>query len=61
MTHIRITEPRLAIDRGRYTTPITTLEERTCTMCQSQDTEEEAHFLLHCGQYNMTRNKQTNE
>ena len=49
MTRIRIHSHWLAIMRGRYTTPVTPVEDRKCkifVMCNSQDVEDEAQLML---------------
>ena len=55
MTTIRIHSHRLARERGRYTTPVTAVEDRKCKMCNSQDIEDEAHLMLSCKYYKSLR------
>ena len=53
-TKLRISAHRLAIERGRYTTPPTPAEKRTCRHCPT-DIENEYHFLIECKQYSINR------
>ena len=52
---LRISAHTLAIERGRYTRPITPLEERTCKHCHANKIEDEEHFLLECPKYDKSR------
>ena len=57
MTRIRISSLRLAIARGRYTTPVTPAEDRKWKLCNSQDIEDEAHLMLSCKYYKSLRDQ----
>jgi len=50
LTKLRISAHSLAIERGRYTRPLTPVENRTCKNCPG-DIENEYHFLIECKQY----------
>ena len=47
----------LRIETGRYERPKKTAAERTCTQCSMGETEDEAHFLLHCPKHSLLRNQ----
>ena len=38
----------LKIERGRHNNPITPINQRTCTRCESNEIDDEIHLLLHC-------------
>ena len=57
MIRIRISSHRLAIDRGRYTTPVTPAEDRKCKMCNSQAIKDETHLMLSCEYYKSLRDQ----
>ena len=38
----------LAIELGRYRSPKTPLNQRTCPICNSEELEDECHFLTSC-------------
>ena len=46
LTRIRLQSNRLGIIRGRYTRPITPVQDRLCPSCSVLD--DEAHLILHC-------------
>jgi hypothetical protein len=46
----------LHIETGRFTAPITLLEDRICKNCELNEVEDERHFLLHCTLYTDERN-----
>ena len=53
MSKFRASSHTLEIERGRYTTPITPINERLCHKCNVVETEY--HFLLNCELYNKER------
>ena len=50
LTRFRISAHTLAIERGRYTTPKTPVEQRICRHCPDR-VEDEMHFLTECGKF----------
>ena len=55
-TKFRISAHTLAIETGRHTRPITSVENRICRYCESNETEDESHALLRCIKYMDKRN-----
>ena len=53
MSRFRASSHTLEIERGRYTTPITPINERVCPKCNV--VENEYHFLLNCQLYSEER------
>ena len=53
ITRFRASSHTLEIERGRWTNPITPIDNRLCTLCQS--VEDEIHFLFHCRLYTENR------
>ena len=56
ITRIRTSSHFLAIERGRYTHPITPLDRRTCFYCPNT-LEDKHHFMIDCPAYTLTRKK----
>ena len=54
MARYRMSSHDLNIERGRYNNPITPMNQRIYTMCESNEIDNEMHFLLH---YNAMNNK----
>ena len=50
----RISVHRLHIERGRYTRPRTSVEERLCSVCK--EIEDEFHFMFECVKHRVCRN-----
>ena len=50
----RLSSHSLSIEKGRYTSPITPREERTCKICPTC-VEDEQHVLFDCPLYNIVR------
>jgi hypothetical protein len=48
LTKLRISNHKLAVETGRFTRPLTPRSERLCNICQSDQVEDESHFLLSC-------------
>ena len=45
----------LKIDRGRYNNPLTPINQRIRTRCESNEIDNEIHLLLHCNAMNNER------
>ena len=56
LTKIRISAHNLEIERGRYSRPIISREDRFCKYCKNA-VEDEKHFVLKCPLYNNIRTK----
>ena len=54
LTRLRTSSHTLEIERGRYTVPRTPICDRLCI--NSNDVEDEIHFLIHCKLYEEIRN-----
>ena len=52
---IRLGCLEIRIETGRYARPRLTEEARTCQVCQSQEVENEVHFLFNCQAYQAER------
>ena len=46
----------LRIESGRYTRPVTPVEERTCLYCSSNTLDDEKHAILNCSTFTLKRN-----
>ena len=57
LTKFRISNHKLTIETGRYSKPITPLENRICEKCFSDEIESEEHLLLKCSFYYTSRRK----
>jgi hypothetical protein len=55
LTALRISSHQLRIERGRYNRPVTPRNLRICQHCESDEIEDESHFLLSCIKYNDLR------
>jgi hypothetical protein len=53
----RISNHKLKIETGRYSKPITPLENHICEKCFSDEIESEEHLLLKCSFYYTSRRK----
>ena len=54
LSKLRVSAHSLKIERGRYTTPKTPVEQRVCQHCPDK-IEDEFHFLLQCCKYQEDR------
>jgi hypothetical protein len=45
----------LAVETGRYSHPVTPLNDRICKFCNANTVEDEKHFLLSCNAYSDIR------
>ena len=57
----RIGNHNLKIETGRHSIPKTPVNLRNCNYCNSNEIEDETHFLLSCNFYTTERNKFFNE
>ena len=48
LTRFRTSNHKLHIETGRYTRPITPVENRICSNCNSKSVEDELHFPMYC-------------
>jgi hypothetical protein len=51
LTRFRTSNHKLHIETGRYTRPITPVENRICSNCNSKSVEDELHFLMYCPKF----------
>ena len=56
LSRLRISAHHLGVEIGRYTRPITPLENRTCNYCKSGEIDHESHFLTKCSICQAERN-----
>ena len=54
LTQFRISAHNLEIERGRYTRPVTPVNQRICRRCNAS-TDSELHFLFECGLFTSQR------
>jgi hypothetical protein len=52
---VLVTNHKLHIGTGRYTHPITLVENRICSNCNSKSVEDELHFLMYCPRFENQR------
>ena len=55
MARYRMSSHDLKIERGRFNNPITPINQRICTRCESNEIDDEIHLLLHCNAMNNER------
>ena len=55
VTKLRISDHKLAIEIGRHCRPPKPVEDRTCSLCNSQSVEDEIDFLIHSSAYDFIR------
>ena len=55
LTRFRISNHCLAIEKGRHSKPKTPIEKRSCLVCDTQEIEDEEHFLCNCQFFNNLR------
>jgi hypothetical protein len=48
ITKFKISSHKLKIESGRYTRPITPLNERICDRCDKHEVDDEIHLFNHC-------------
>jgi hypothetical protein len=52
---LRVSAHNLAIETGRHITPRVPPENRICTKCDLNETEDEYHFIMNCKAYDNLR------
>jgi hypothetical protein len=57
MSKLRVSAHTLAIERGRYTRPVTPINERVCKTCTGNVIEDELHFLIDCERHATQRSQ----
>ena len=57
LTKMRLSSHKLFVERGRWLKPNVVYEQRTCTVCDSKDIEDEYHVLIKCPHYTDLRKK----
>ena len=55
MARYRMSSHDLKIERGRYNNPMTPINKRICTRCESNEIDDEIHLPLHCYAMNNER------
>ena len=48
---LRVSAHKLMIERGRYCSPKIPVEDRICKLCDSNEVEDEFHFIMNCKMY----------
>ena len=56
ISRLRTSSHRLHIETGRYTVPVTPINEHICKYCQSNEIDDEIHFLVRCNKFSIKRN-----
>ena len=56
-TKFRLNSHKLLVERGRWMKPKLQYEMRKCTLCDSEDIEDEYHVTLVCQQFKDLRTK----
>ena len=51
LTGFRTSNHKIHIETGLYTRPITPVENRICSNCNSESVEDELHFLMYCPRF----------
>ncbi len=51
MTSLRISAHKLAVERERYSRPPTPADQRLCLNCETNEVEDEYHFITQCSKY----------
>ena len=55
LCRFRLSNHKLHIEKGRHTKPKTPVESRLCTLCKTDQIEDEFHFLCVCSKYDDLR------
>ena len=55
LTRLRISAHHLKIETGRWTRPVTPLQNRICTYCDTNTVDDEKHFLHDCNIFALKR------
>ena len=56
-TKLRLSSHKLLVERGRWMKPKLQYEMRKCTLCDSEDIEDECHVTLVCQQFKDLKTK----
>ena len=56
-SRLRVSAHSLMIEKGRHFWKKIPIENRLCTLCNLNETEDEAHFMLRCTNYSNIREK----
>ena len=51
-----VSAPRLRIETGRYSSPVTPLSDRTCLFCDSNELDSEELCVIHCQTFTLKIN-----
>lgn len=57
LTKIRLSSHRFMVERGRWAKPKIQYVDRKCTLCTSNDIQDEYHMLIQCPQFKDEREK----
>ena len=60
-TKFRLSSHKLLVERGRWMKPKLQYQMRKCTLCDSEDIEDEYHVTLVCQQFKDLRTKYINK
>ena len=55
LSRYRTSAHTLRIETGRYTRPVTPVEERKCMYCKADSIDNENHFILFCETFKLKR------
>lgn len=55
LSRYRLSDHRLAVERGRHRQRWQPREQRLCSLCSQRELETEEHFLIHCDHYHSIR------
>ena len=55
ITKFKISCHKLKIESGRYTKPVTPVDDRICDRCNNSEVDDESHFFNNCTKFSETR------
>ena len=55
LSRYRTSAHNLRVESGRYTSPVTPLEQRVCVYCESGECDTELHAILECDTFKLKR------
>ena len=55
LSRYRTSSHNLRVESGRYTSPVTPLEQRVCVYCESGEVDTELHAILECDTFKLKR------
>ena len=55
VAQLRLSSHNLEIERGRHTRPKTPLANQVCRRCQTNQVDDEIHFLMQCNMFELDR------